>query len=165
MSWIGLCRYLMGSWIQVYLKNCAFCLCVLQLHWLKNERKEKLRRLRILYLVAFLEKWLIKNKKCRMVFFLTRHIQKRLPLHLSASQMMSSALQFRTGKYRVLQGNPYNENRIPLMKRFFLWELTYREFPVSLTGFGFAVRALSTAFISFVFAATLSMIRISGCVN
>ena len=75
----------------------------------------------------------------KMVFFLTRHLQKRLPLHLSASQMMSSALQFRTGKYRVLQGNPYNENRIPLMKRFFLWELTYREFPVSLKGFGFAV--------------------------
>ena len=57
------------------------------------------------------------------------------------------ALQSRTGKYRVLQGNPCNENRIPTMRTgfpvmktgFSLWELTYREFPVSLTGFGFAV--------------------------
>ena len=57
------------------------------------------------------------------------------------------ALQSRTGKYRVLQGNPCNENRIPAMRTgfpvmkigFSLWELTYREFPVSLTGFGFAV--------------------------
>ena len=58
-----------------------------------------------------------------------------------------NTLQSLTGKYRGLQGNPYNENRDPAMrtgfpvmkKGFSLWELTYREFPVSLTGFGFAV--------------------------
>ena len=60
---------------------------------------------------------------------------------------MQCALQSRTGKYRGLQGNPCNESRIPAMRTgfpvmktdFSLWELTYREFPVSLTGFGFAV--------------------------
>jgi hypothetical protein len=52
--------------------------------------------------------------------------------------------------YREVQGlqrNPCNENRIPAMRTgfpvmktgFSLGELTYREFPVSLTGFGFAV--------------------------
>ena len=54
---------------------------------------------------------------------------------------ISSTLQSRTGKYRVLQGNPCNENMIPAMRTtgFSLWELTYREFPVTLTGFGFAM--------------------------
>ena len=60
---------------------------------------------------------------------------------------LSSTLQSRTGKYRVLPGNPCNENRIPVMRTgfpvmktgFSLWELTNSEFPVSLTGFGFAV--------------------------
>ena len=50
-------------------------------------------------------------------------------------------LQSHTGKYRVLQGNPCNENRIPAIRRgfpvmktgFSLWELTYR------AGIGFAV--------------------------
>ena len=50
--------------------------------------------------------------------------------------------------YRGLQGNPCNENTgplqweqgFPVMKTgFSLWELTYREFSVSLTGFGFTV--------------------------
>ena len=49
--------------------------------------------------------------------------------------------------YREIQGNPCNQNSdpatrtgFPVMKAgFSLWELTYREFPVSLTGFGFAV--------------------------
>ena len=53
-------------------------------------------------------------------------------------------LQSHTGKYRGLQGNPCNENRIPAMRTgfpvmktgFSLLELTYREFPVSLIGFG-----------------------------
>ena len=57
------------------------------------------------------------------------------------------ALQSLTGKYRGLQGNPCNENRDPVMRtgvpcnenRFFPLKKTYREFPVSLTGFGFAV--------------------------
>ena len=52
-----------------------------------------------------------------------------------------------TGKCKGLQVNPYNENRIPAMRTgfpvmkagFSLWELTYREFSVSLTGFGFTV--------------------------
>ena len=57
-------------------------------------------------------------------------------------------LQGSTGKYREIQGNPCNENRDPAMRTgfpcnlkagFSLWELTYREFPVSLTGFGFTV--------------------------
>ena len=46
-----------------------------------------------------------------------------------------------------IQGNSWNDNRIPVMKTgfplmktgFSLWELTYREFSVSLTWFGFAV--------------------------
>ena len=58
-----------------------------------------------------------------------------------------SALQSRTRKYRVSKGNPGNENSIPAMRTVFpvmktgfsLWELTYREFTVSLLGFGFAV--------------------------
>ena len=58
-----------------------------------------------------------------------------------------SSLQSRAGKYRVSQGNPCNDNRIPAMRTgfpvmktgFSLWELTYREFPISLTWFGFAV--------------------------
>ena len=56
-------------------------------------------------------------------------------------------LQSLTGKYRGLQGNPCNENRDPVMitgvpcneNRFFPVKKTYRDFPVSLTGFGFAV--------------------------
>ena len=59
-----------------------------------------------------------------------------------------ATLQSLTGKYRGLQENCCNENRgslqwkqgFPVMRTgFSLWELTYREFPVSLTGFGFAV--------------------------
>ena len=60
-------------------------------------------------------------------------------------------LQSLTGKYRGLQGNPCNKNRDPAMRTgvpckfpvmktgFSLCELTYREFPLSLTGFGIAV--------------------------
>ena len=55
-----------------------------------------------------------------------------------------------TVKYRGLQGYPCNENMIPAMRTefpviktgFSLWELTYREFPVSLAGLGFAVQPL-----------------------
>ena len=58
-----------------------------------------------------------------------------------------NALQSLTGKFRDLQGNPCNENRDPVMRtgvlcnenRFFPVKKTYREFPVSLTWFGFAV--------------------------
>ena len=57
------------------------------------------------------------------------------------------SLQSLTGKYRGLHGNPCNENRDPVMRtgvpcnenRFFPVKKTYREFPVSLTGFGFSV--------------------------
>jgi hypothetical protein len=59
----------------------------------------------------------------------------------------NAPLQSLTGKYRGLQGNPCNENRDPVMRtgvpcnenRFFPVKKTYREFLVSLTGFGFAV--------------------------
>ena len=51
-----------------------------------------------------------------------------------------ATLQSLTGKYRGLQGNACNENRDPAMRTgVSLWELTHREFPVSYTGFGFAV--------------------------
>ena len=62
--------------------------------------------------------------------------------HMGSTEKIWAALQSCTGKYRGLQGNPCNENRIPAMRTgfpvmktcFSLWELTYREFPVSLTG-------------------------------
>ena len=44
-----------------------------------------------------------------------------------------TALQSLTGKYRVLQGNPCNENR------FFPVRIDLQGVPVSLTGFGFAM--------------------------
>ena len=57
------------------------------------------------------------------------------------------ALQSLTGKYREIQGNPCNENRDPAMKtgvpcneyRFFPVGIDLQGFPVSFTGFGFAV--------------------------
>ena len=56
-------------------------------------------------------------------------------------------LQSLTGKYREIQGNPCNENRDPAMKtgvpcnkyRFFPVGIDLQGFPVSFTGFGFAV--------------------------
>ena len=58
------------------------------------------------------------------------------------------ALQSLTGKYREIQGNPCNENRDPAMKtgvpcneyRFFPVGIDLQGFPVSFTGFGFAVQ-------------------------
>ena len=58
-----------------------------------------------------------------------------------------STLQSLTGKYREIQGNPCNENRDPAMKtgvpcneyRFFPVGIDLQGFPVSFTGFGFAV--------------------------
>ena len=55
-------------------------------------------------------------------------------------------LQSLTRKYRGLQGNPCNENRDPVVRtgvpcnknKFFTVRIDL-EFPVSLTGFGFAV--------------------------
>ena len=71
-----------------------------------------------------------------------------LDFYREMSLDVSAALQSHTGKYRGLQGNPCNENRIPAMRTglqvmktvFFLQKLTYREFFVSSTKFGFAVR-------------------------
>ena len=61
-----------------------------------------------------------------------------------------STLQSLTGKYMGLQGNPCNENRDPAMKtgvpcneyRFFPVGIDLQGFPVSFTGFGFAVYVL-----------------------
>ena len=58
-----------------------------------------------------------------------------------------ASLQSLTGKYREIQGNPCNENRDPAMKtgvpcneyRFFPVGIDLQGFPVSFTGFGFAV--------------------------
>ena len=58
-----------------------------------------------------------------------------------------NTLQSHTGKYRVLQGNPCNENRIPAMRTWFIVMKTgfsLREFPVNLPGFGFAVQKHSS---------------------
>ena len=56
-------------------------------------------------------------------------------------------LQSLTGKYREIQGNPCNENREPAMRtgfpcnesRYFPVGIDLQGFPVSCTGFGFAV--------------------------
>ena len=56
-------------------------------------------------------------------------------------------LQSLTGKYREIQGKPCNENREPAMRtgfpcnesRFFPVGIDLQGFPVSYTGFGFAV--------------------------
>ena len=56
-------------------------------------------------------------------------------------------VQGSTGKYREVQGNPCNENRDPAMRtgvpcnenRFFPVGIDLQGFPVSCTGFGFAV--------------------------
>ena len=63
----------------------------------------------------------------------------------------SFALQSRTGKYRGLQRNPCNENRIPAMRAgfpvmktgFFLWELTYRVWVYSVV-FGYKFNAFKS---------------------
>ena len=60
-------------------------------------------------------------------------------------------LQSRTGKYREIQANPCNENRGPAMRtgvpcnedRFFPVGIDLQGFPVSCTGFGFAVQLFS----------------------
>ena len=62
--------------------------------------------------------------------------------------MKLNTLQSLTGKYREIQGNPYNENRDPAMKtgvpcneyRFFSVGIDLQGFLVSYTGFGFAVQ-------------------------
>ena len=58
-----------------------------------------------------------------------------------------STLQSFTGKYREIQGKPCNENREPAMRtgfpcnesRYFPVGIDLQGFPVSCTGFGFAV--------------------------
>jgi hypothetical protein len=58
-----------------------------------------------------------------------------------------STLQSLTGKYREIQGKPCNENREPAMRtgfpcnesRYFPVGIDLQGFPVSCTGFGFAV--------------------------
>ena len=76
-----------------------------------------------------------------MYFFLSKSKDKeKIIKHLT--------LQSLTGKYRGLQGNSCNENRDPVMRsgvpcnenRSFPVKKTYREFPESLSGSGFAVK-------------------------
>ena len=58
-----------------------------------------------------------------------------------------TTLQSLTGKYREIQGKPCNENREPAMRtgfpcnesRYFPVGIDLQGFPVSCTGFGFAV--------------------------
>jgi hypothetical protein len=58
-----------------------------------------------------------------------------------------TSLQSPTGKYREIQGNPCNESRDPAMRtgfpcnesRVFPVGIDLQGFPVSYTGFGFAV--------------------------
>jgi hypothetical protein len=58
-----------------------------------------------------------------------------------------NTLQYLTGKYREIQGKPCNEKRDPAMRtgfpcnesRFFPVGIDLQGFPVSYTGFGFAV--------------------------
>ena len=58
-----------------------------------------------------------------------------------------SSLQSLTGKYREIQGKPFNENREPAMRtgfhfnesKFFPMRIDLQGFPVSYTGFGFTV--------------------------
>ena len=64
------------------------------------------------------------------------------------------ALQSLTGKYREIQGKPRNENREPAMRtgfpcndsRYFPVGIDLQGFPVSCTGFGFAVCPYSVDF-------------------
>ena len=59
-----------------------------------------------------------------------------------------ATLQSPTGKYREIQGNPCNESRDPAMRtgfpcnesRVFPVGIDLQGFPVSYTGFGFAVQ-------------------------
>ena len=68
--------------------------------------------------------------------------------HCKVASFNTSPLQFLTGKYREIQGNPHNENRDPTMRtgfpcnesRFFLVGIDLQGFPVSYTGFGFTVQ-------------------------
>jgi hypothetical protein len=63
-----------------------------------------------------------------------KHLQfekKNLPFNL-----MLFVLQYHAGKYRGLQGNPCNKNRIPAMRTGFPVMQTGC-FPVSLIGFEF----------------------------
>ena len=62
-------------------------------------------------------------------------------------KQIQPTLQSLTGKYREIQGNPCNENREPAMRtgfpcnesRFFPVGIDLQGYPVSYTGFGFAV--------------------------
>ena len=63
------------------------------------------------------------------------------------TETVTSTLQSLTGKYREIQGKPCNVNRDPAMRtgfpcnesRFFPVGIDLQGFPVSYTGFGFAV--------------------------
>ena len=68
----------------------------------------------------------------------------------SSKLSIMTALQSLTGKYKEIQGKPCNENREPAMRtgfpcnesRYFPVGIDLQGFPVSCTGFGFAVQLL-----------------------
>ena len=76
----------------------------------------------------------------------TKAILKRQILS-SFMPLTETTLQSLTGKYREIQGKPCNENRDPAMRtgfpcnesRFSPVGIDLEGFPVSYTGFGFAV--------------------------
>ena len=68
-------------------------------------------------------------------------------MNSESDSIFFTSLQSLTGKYREIQGKPCNENREPAMRtgfpcnesRFFPVGIDLQGFPVSYTGFGFAV--------------------------
>ena len=70
---------------------------------------------------------------------------------INQEKLTFPTLQSLTGKYREIQGKPCNENREPAMRtgfpcnesRYFPVGIDLQGFPVSCTGFGFAVCSTS----------------------
>ena len=99
----------------------------------------------------------------KLVYFIEPNgLYYQLFLYLSlctVRQIRLRTLQSLTGKYREIQGKPCNENREPAMRtgfpcnesRFFPVGIDLQGFPVSYTGFGFAVQsAQKQKFIRFI---------------
>ena len=75
-----------------------------------------------------------------------------MPFNSYYCHLMCTAIPYR--KYREIQGKPCNQNREPAMRtgfpcnesRFFPVGIDLQGFPVSYTGFGFAVHSMSAIF-------------------